>query len=254
MNRSQHIPLQAVEIEINHACNRACSYCPNSIQERKTKGSMSKQLYQLVLEQLKQVQFSGRVSYDFYNEPMLHPDLAEFVLMTKEALPKSNVHLYTNGTLLTEERFKLLINSGVDKIIATRHENDMNDSSYAFEQVYQGLTIPLRAKVDYRTHKELTLVNRGGLLKQISATGLPLTPCFIPSHMLTITVDGRVLSCFEDFNENLVFGDLKSESLVDIWHKDSFVQFRKNLQMGLRHLHSPCHECSRQNALPPFDV
>jgi radical SAM protein with 4Fe4S-binding SPASM domain len=251
---SQNIPLQAVEIEINHACNRSCSYCPNSIQERKTKGTMSKELYLLILDQLKRVNFSGRISYDFYNEPMLHPELAEFVLMTKIALPKSKVHLYTNGTLLTEEKFKLLIESGVDKIIATRHENDMNDANYVFEKVYQELPIHLKAKVDYRTHNELILVNRGGLLKQISATGLGLTPCFIPSHMLTITVDGRVLSCFEDFNENLIFGDLKSENLIDIWHKDTFTQFRKNLQKGLRHLHSPCQECSRQNALPPFDV
>jgi hypothetical protein len=44
--------LQAVEIEINHACNRKCSYCPNSVEERKTKGRMSRELYLSIIEQV----------------------------------------------------------------------------------------------------------------------------------------------------------------------------------------------------------
>ena len=38
-----------VEIEINHHCNRRCSYCPNAITERKTKGQMSLEFFKKII-------------------------------------------------------------------------------------------------------------------------------------------------------------------------------------------------------------
>ena len=211
--------LQAVEIEINHACNRKCSYCPNSLEERKTKGRMSRELYSRILENLAEISFAGRLSYDFYNEPLLHPDLPYFVEKTKQKLPGVEVHLYSNGTLLTEEKFHQLLNVGVDLFIITRHEEDMNKAHYAFDEVFSRMLPEQKAKVRYRNHTDLHLVNRGGLLTHLGAEGLPLHPCHLPSHMMTITVDGRILSCFEDFREEKVFGDLKSQKLIDIWQE-----------------------------------
>ncbi len=250
----EKIPLQAVEIEINHACNRSCSYCPNAIAERKTKGIMSVETYQLVLDNLKDVGFAGRISYDFYNEPMLHPQFPGLVKMTKEQLPLSKIHLYSNGTLMTKARLEGLFEAGIDQMVITRHEHDEFSQAYVFDDVYNQLDVEQKKKIIYKSYKDLHLVNRGGLLKHISADGLQLAPCYIPSHMLTVTVDARVLSCFEDFHENLIFGDLKKEKLIDIWQKDSYKLFRANLQKGLRHLHAPCKDCSRKESLPPFDT
>lgn len=245
--------LQAVEIEINHACNRSCSYCPNSISERLTKGIMTLAAYQIVLNNLAEFDFAGRISFDFYNEPLLNPNLSEFVKMTKQQLPKTQIHLYSNGTLLTEAKTMALFANGVDRLVITKHEEDEFSKKFVFDAVYNSLNEELRNKVLFKSYKDLHLVNRGGLLKHISSHGLDLHPCFIPSHMLTVTVDLRVLSCFEDYNENLIFGDLKQEKLIDIWNKDSYKLFRGNLQKGLRHLHMPCRNCSRKEALPPFN-
>lgn len=245
--------LQAVEIEINHACNRNCSYCPNSIAERITKGMMTTDSYQIILNNLVEINFEGRISFDFYNEPLLNPHLPEFVKMTKKQLPKTQIHLYSNGTLLTETKTLALLNSGVDRLVITKHEEDEFSETYVFDAVYNSLSELMKNKIDYKSYKELHLVNRGGLLKHIGQKGLALHPCFIPSHMLTVTVDLRVLSCFEDYHENLIFGDLKLEKLIDIWDKDSYKLFRGNLQKGLRHLHTPCRDCNRKEALPPFN-
>lgn len=245
--------LQAVEIEINHACNRSCSYCPNSIAERLTKGMMTTAAYQIILNNLAEFNFAGRISFDFYNEPLLNPQLLDFVKITKQQLPKTQIHLYSNGTLLNEIKTLALLNSGVDRLIITKHEEDEFSKTFVFDVVYKSLSEDLKMKVNYKSYKDLHLVNRGGLLKHIGKSGLDLYPCFIPSHMLTITVDLRVLSCFEDYNENLVFGDLKQEKLIDIWEKDSYKLFRGNLQKGLRHLHTPCRDCNRKEALPPFN-
>lgn len=251
----QKIPdLQAVEIEINHACNRRCSYCPNSVEERKTKGRMSRELYLSIVEQLAGISFSGRISYDFYNEPLLHPDLLYFVEQTKIRLPDVSIHLYSNGTLLSEEKFKALSSAGIDLFVITRHEEDIGKDQYTFAKVFDQLTADQKLKVRYRDHTDLHLVNRGGILTHLGKDGLPLHPCHLPSHMLTITVDGRILSCFEDFREEQVFGDLKTQKLIDIWETPSYISFRKDLKRGLRHLHSPCRNCNRKEVLPPFGV
>lgn len=250
----QSIPLQAVEIEINHACNRECTYCPNSIAERKTKGFMSTEIYQKILDNLSLINFQGRVSYDFYNEPLLHPQISKFIALTKKQLPGSKLHIYTNGTLLTEKKLLELLESGVDLFVVTRHEQDENSDTYKFAGLLPTLSFGIQQKISYRSYKDLTLVNRGGILKHIASDGLNFAPCHIPSHMLTVTVDGRVLSCFEDFHETLIFGDLKTENIIDIWEKKSYTNFRNDLRRGLRHLHSPCNKCNRKQALPPFDV
>lgn len=245
--------IQAVEIEINHACNRSCSYCPNSISERRTQGMMNTADFQIILNNLTEINFSGRISFDFYNEPLLNPLLPEFVKMAKTQLPETIIHLYSNGTLLSKIKTEMLLTIGVDLLIVTKHEEDENSDKYIFDATYNSLESNLKEKVKFKSYRDLHLVNRGGLLKHIAEGGLDLHPCFIPTHMLTVTVDLRILSCFEDFNENLIFGDLKSEKLIDIWEKDSYKLFRRNLQRGLRHLHTPCKDCSRSEALPPFN-
>src|SRR5689334_19415572 len=104
----------SVEIEINHDCNRACAYCPNSKHERAEKGRMDRELFLRLMEQLRKIDYRGRISYHFYNEPLLSPDLEKFVACTKEHLPQAWIEIYTNGTLLNETRLSGLFKSGVD--------------------------------------------------------------------------------------------------------------------------------------------
>lgn len=244
--------LQAVEIEINHACNRKCSYCPNSIMQRKSKGMMSLDLFQVIIDNLVDINFNGRLSFDFYNEPTLHPQLDNFVKLVKQRLPDVSVHLYSNGTLINHEKFTSLKNVGVDFFIITQHEEDINSAAYAFADVYSTLSEDSKSSVKFRQHKQINLSNRGGILKHISTENLNLTKCSLPSHMLTITVSGNVLACFEDYEENLTFGNLTKEKLIDIWHKPEYTSFRDELNKGLRHRYKPCKECNRREALPPF--
>ncbi len=243
--------LQAVEIEVNSACNRSCSYCPNSIETR-GREVMSEEVYDLILCRLKEISFSGRLSFNFYNEPLLHHRLEVFVRKTKDVLPEVKIHLYSNGTLLTKEKFDLLDAAGVDRFMVTRHEMEMN-REYVFEKTFRHLSSSQVKKVVYKNFDEIKLFNRGGFLPHLGDQGLPLHPCFLPTHVMIITVDGQVLPCFEDFKEKKVFGNLRAHTIKEIWENETYVQFRKDLQRGLRHLHDPCRKCNRSDVLPPFD-
>lgn len=246
--------LKAVEIEINSHCNKACSYCPNSIEERIEKGSMDPILFERIIDQLVQADFKGKVCYDFYNEPTLCKHLDSFVSLTKKKLPKSEIHLYSNGSLLTRERFLKLYELGVTHFIITKHEDEGEDNKpYLFEQTFKDLEEDLKNIVRLRTHKDLHLTNRGGSLEHIKINQLDISTlsCFIPSFMLTITVLGNVIPCFEDYFQKNQMGNIKEESLETIWNKPAYKKMRNALMLGARHKFEVCAKCNRLEVRPP---
>lgn len=199
------------------------------------------------MNELRDMKFCGRISYDFYNEPMLHSNLEEVVKKTRYFLAGSSIELYTNGTLLSLSRFKSLLHSGVSRFIVTKHEADL---VHQFEKTYSKLSKDEQSKVEYRRYTDIKLTNRGGILKHLGSSGQFLLPCYIPSFVMTVTVSGNILPCFEDFNESLVMGNLADSSLFDIWNSPKYREFRLLLRQGQRHRFVPCRDCNRTQALP----
>ncbi len=235
-----------VEIEINHHCNRTCSYCPNSVAERKEKGEMDRVLFTKLMQQLKDINYSGIISYEFYNEPMLAKDLDWYIQTTREFLPNCKIDFYSNGTLLTKEKFYKLLKFGVNRFLITKHENEDN---YIFDTVYMDLEDQHKSMVIFKSYKELKLTNRGGTVDAGPKGTAHLTPCFIPNFLLVVTVSGNVLPCFEDFHEENIMGNINDTHLIDIWKNESFQKFRNNLKLGKRHAQSPCDKCNRTQVL-----
>lgn len=238
----------AIEIEINHNCNRSCSYCPNSLFEREEKGEISLDLYKRLMKQLKEFGFKGRVSYDFYNEPLLCSNLDTIVKMTREHLKDVNIELYTNGTLLTKERICSLIEYGVSNFIVTKHEGI---DRYLFDDVYKNLDFETQEKIFYRKYQDVILTNRGGLLENVGeAVESALLPCYVPSSVVSVTVLGNVLPCFEDYHQVNVMGNISENHIMDIWNCDRYREFRDMLKKCQRHKYQTCNKCNRLNVRP----
>jgi radical SAM protein with 4Fe4S-binding SPASM domain len=209
---------------------------------------MSIEIYEELISQLKELEYEGRISYDFYNEPTLSPHLENYIMMAKSALPKTNIELYSNGTLISLDRFQRLNAAGVDKFIITKHEGL---GTYIFEETMTKLSEEELSKVQYREFTELRLTNRGGVLPGIPfETEAVNLPCMIPSMMLTITVNGNVVPCFEDFYQKNQMGNIMEKKIKDIWLSDDYVSFRKKLFFGKRAEFEACKNCSRLEVLP----
>ncbi|MFP5490947.1 MAG: radical SAM/SPASM domain-containing protein [Bacteriovoracia bacterium] len=234
--------LKMVEIEINHHCNRACSYCPNSVAERIEQGEMEPALFEKIMQQLVEINYKGSISYMFYNEPLLSKDLNRFVQMTRQYLPTNDIHLYTNGTLLTLDKFRALYKDGVTRFFVTKHEGVKN---YVFDKVYEELNENEKFAVLFKSFRDLKLTNRGGAVKAGPPEPVQLTACFIPQFLAVITVLGNVLPCFEDFHEKNIMGNVGETHLRDIWMNQKFQNFRQSLKLGLRHTQDPCDKCNR---------
>lgn len=233
----------AVEIEINSDCNMACPYCPNSKAERVEKGRMEKSLFIEILNQLKSIEYNGRISYHFYNEPTLSPDLEEFVSLTKEYLPNARIDLFSNATLLDKNKIESLVEKGVDKFSLTKH---FRADTKAFESALEEVSPENKGLIRYQTYKDITLTNRGGSLNiKNQNMKMPLTlPCFIPRCALVVTVKGNVVPCYEDYFQKHVMGNVKDTHLADIWNSDSYVNYRNKLGLGQRSEFDVCKDCN----------
>jgi 2-deoxy-scyllo-inosamine dehydrogenase (SAM-dependent) len=225
--------LSTVELEVNSRCNRACPYCPVSILPvPKAPRYIDRVVLSRVLAELREIEFDGRFSFHFYNEPLLNKDLEEIVRQVRAALPAAKLTLYTNGDLLTEDRYHALIEAGIDLLFVTSHSLKVH---------------PERPKQEVHFPKELTLTNRGGILTDLpgpSAETLA-APCFAPAEMLIVTVTGEVVQCYEDARRENVMGNLVTQSLHEIWHGEEFVRLRHALAAGNRAgAAAICQKCS----------
>jgi radical SAM protein with 4Fe4S-binding SPASM domain len=52
--------------------------------------------------------------------------------------------------------------------------------------------------------------------------------CKHPWMSMTIKSNGEAVMCMEDFNNEIILGDAKKESLLDIWNGEQYKRFREN--------------------------
>jgi cyclic pyranopterin phosphate synthase len=207
-----------VEIEVNSRCNRRCVYCPNSVPGfASTEQHMSAELFERVILELGEIEFSGRLSFHFFNEPLLRRDLESLIAWARPRLPLAYFVIYTNGDLLTESRYSALLEAGVDHFLVTRHDFD------AFqERPFQFVQHP----------HNFTLSGRGGTVAH-SAEPLEIG-CFAPMEMLNVAVNGDVVLCHEDAEKHHVMGRFTTQTLHEIWFGEPFEAFRRPLEQGDR--------------------
>lgn len=233
----------AIEIEINSNCNMSCTYCPNSGHERLEQGDMSPEQFEKIMVQLKEIDFKGRVSYHFYNEPLLSKNLNAFVKMTREYLPDCVIVIYSNGTLLTKSKLEDLFSIGVTSFYITKHEDVKK--GYVFSKTYESLSEDFKKRIHYQGFNEIDFSNRAGLLDDIGSKDVSAIPCFLPLYLVVITLKGDVLPCYEDFYQKLSMGNINEDSLLNIWNSEKYVNFRNTLKnKNGRKTNDVCKNCS----------
>lgn len=225
--------LRVVEFEANSRCNRKCSYCPVSILPKPDAPTfMPEEVVDRMIVELQRIEYAGRISYHFFNEPLIRKDLEEIIQRLKNDLPNAEQVLFTNGDLLTETRYQSITDAGIDFIVVTSHS---------------GKTHPDRPNQYVQFPKELELTNRGGTLEHLpSVTADTLSkPCFAPSEMLIVTASGDVVLCYEDAKRRTNYGNILTDSIEDIWMNPNRVEIRRSLEIGDRaNAEEICRSCT----------
>lgn len=208
-----------VELEVNAHCNRRCGYCPNAFPEhRRPAELMATSLFERVVGMLGRVEFSGRLSFHLFGEPLLRDDLEDLIAWARPRLRMAYFVLYTNGDFLDDARYESLLAAGMDRFKVTRHGWDE--------------TFPERPFQSVRHPNHFTVSGRGGVVARESA---PLDiACHAPSEMLIVAFNGDVLLCHEDASRRHVMGNLAKQDLENVWGSPRFQAVRRSLEAGRR--------------------
>lgn len=237
-----------VTIETSTICNRRCSYCPNSVFDRglpKNERRMNKKLFQKIIDDLSSINFCGHLSLHGFNEPLLDDRLPDLIKYAGKILPQVEILITSNGDFLGPDKYDELVSAGVDRFFISEHEAD-SQKNKKFKQNMKNLSAYLEKHPDRRVpvkYKIMTtdtsLQNRGGLVK---VKKIDNPRCLWPDKMLTIDVNGNVILCCNDYHSSVVFGNLRTKSIAEIWNSDSYKKIRKELENHIFKL-DICKKC-----------
>ena len=144
------------------------------------------------------------IFFHVFNEPTIDPRLYWLIQYVRERLPGIKPRLVTNGWYMNEELACELFDIGLDY---------MEISGYGRKE--------MKRLEQLGKHPKVKLVKAflyGWMLNPQGRKGWK--PCFAPLDDLTIRASGNVGLCCLDYREQVVFGNVKQESLLSILERE----------------------------------
>lgn len=105
-----------IHLELTNQCNFSCEFCPDRLITR-PRGNMDVRMIHRVLEEIAAENLTRVVCFHVMGEPTLHPHLLEAVQKAVDL--GLDVHLTTNGWLLSDQLMRSLLEADTRTIIAS---------------------------------------------------------------------------------------------------------------------------------------
>lgn len=224
-----------VEIETYNRCNGVCDFCPVSKNnEKREEKWMDEELFHSIINQLAELNYAGRLALFSNNEPFLDERILEFHRFARQKLPLARMHLFTNGTVLTLEKFievikyldELIIDNYNQELNLNKHSKEIADYCEEHPKLKQKVTIVLR-----KPHEILS--TRGGdAPNRCEMPTYDKVKCVLPFKQMIIRPDGKVSLCCNDPYGKCTLGDLSKSSIMDVWNGKAYENVRNLLLQG----------------------
>lgn len=270
-----------LQIEVSGYCNAKCNFCPYATIKRE-KGFMSMDLYTKILDEASlsadkfaEVQLTG------LGESLLDKCLEERLSYARKKLPASRRGIYTNGTLLTPERFDSLADAGLNYLVISlnamsKEQRQKRMKLDDWDLVNRNIIYAFggRHRVDLEIHgiaspgemrgeEKVNFYNRFGdardggvglLIEEGNWSGdnrdvrpdFDRTKCCSRAiRQLNIMWNGIVTTCCFDPYGKQVFGDLNKQTLQEVYASKEYVQFREDHWNDRADKHDICKGCNR---------
>lgn len=199
------------QIEISNRCNLTCSYCPHPNQDRE-QGLMSWPTFEKSIELL--IHCGQRTAYlHNFGEPLLHPDLVEFVRHCSTRGVSAS--FFTNGVLLGHDALRRLADAGLRFLCLSEHtKGEFNKVRTLVEDG----GYPIEIRDTFRPERR-TLHSWAGQVRARHADddgdGITLGPCIFQRHDAAVVLwDGRINVCCIDADGKQTRGTVE-DFLVD---------------------------------------
>jgi radical SAM protein with 4Fe4S-binding SPASM domain len=255
-----------VHLETRTKCSGRCSFCLAAVAtDPRNDELMSMDLFLKIINDLKTINYNNRLSLYNNNEPLLDSRIFELVKISRRELPKSFIEIKTNGRSLTFDKLVELFNSGLDYLYINDYVDEESYKKKFFSKRVEELqkeiinsrrfkgknedhsieriSIALRFEGEVLNSRAGTAPNRKDVLSNSCQWKPKQLLCFRPFEMITINPNGYVALCSEDLLFKEVIGDVKKDTIKDIWMSDKYFLVRDNLLQGNRDCKSTCSKC-----------
>ena len=256
-----------VYFELRTKCNGQCSFCAASIQnETRLDSIMSFDLYKKAIVELAEINYKGAIAFHVNSEPLLVKNIEEYISFARQHLKDSWIQILSNGKSLNSINGKKIIDAGIDELSLNIYNDDLkaelpkNIKKFEKEVLHklfnknQILTgheekRPKGKFIKYNIFKRLLteiLHSRAGTSpnKKINK---PLVEergfCEFPFQQFNVTANGNVSQCCCDLYFDSDMGNIKFQSLKEIWFGEKFMDLRKKLISGDRQSNPLCSKC-----------
>jgi len=231
----QGMPLfSRVEIETINRCNGSCTFCPvNKNDDPRKPEKMTDELFDKIINELHDLDYSGDIGLFANNEPFLDKRLEVFAKKTRELLPGARIEIYSNGTLIELERFIKII-PYLDLLVIDNYNDKLKWHDTVKDIMEYLKQHPEHAsKVSIRMRKETALMStRGGQApNNKKKKALPIS-CLLPFYHFYIRPDGKVGLCCVDALAKHTLGDVSQDSLKDVWFSETYKKVRERIRQG----------------------
>lgn len=260
-----------VEIEIHSFCNRQCSFCGNSLIDRRShRVLMDPRLYSKIIDDLAEIDYRGVIWYSRYNEPCSDREL--FLDRLREArakLPQALLQTFTNGDYITAEYIEAMRDAGLNRLsIMTYLDKNQEPSFENFSSTMLRRVEKLGVAWSHEQPNRIRLAidgidatynfddflktgtNRGGALETGNIVQR-VAPCTIPITDVYIDHNGSMVPCcdirsdYEPHKNMVVYTLTPDNSIFEGYANSRLVQWRRTLaRFGTKDF--PCESCCRR--------
>lgn len=245
-----------IHIETRSKCNGLCGFCPASATTDKRKDIyMPDEFIKKIINELHELNYPNRLSFYNNNEPFLDERIFKIIKLARNKLPKTYLELKSNGKVLTTKNILRIFNFGLDML----YINDYS-SNGQFNKNIQEIRKDLKRIRRFKGHlkgdqyfNRIKISLRGlNIIKRTRAgnspnkqyKGKPMQKaCFRPFEMMTINPKGDVSVCSEDFYCTINMGNIRKQTLFEIWTSKEWNDLRNKLLIGDRSCTDACSKC-----------
>jgi radical SAM protein with 4Fe4S-binding SPASM domain len=201
-----------------------------------------------------------------YGDPLLDKNIPEAVkILTRRGVPSyfscNPANINVERTLETFENGLAYVKYSIEAVDDERHKQVRgSESNYtdAYRKILE--VLELKAKRNLQTKLVITMLNLGKswqledfakLQKAFEGTGayvylksqdqqwyednkIPTASihwtefCQFPWSSMTIKSNGQAVECVEDFNNEIILGDARTQTLEEIWNGEPYRKFRND--------------------------
>ncbi len=243
---SRNLPLFSnIQIETYNRCNGLCDFCSVSVHnESRPEQKMEMSLFYKIIEDLSKLDYRGQLALYSNNEPFLDDRIMYMHEYARKKVPNARMYLFTNGTLLTLDKFIQLMEY-LDELIIDNYNQELKlipNSVKIKEYCEEHLELISKVTISLRKPKEILAARGGDAPNRHERVSYEGTTCVNPFAQMIVRPDGKVSLCCNDPLGKNTLGDLTQSSLTEVWYGEEFTRVRKLIKKG-RQFWPHCKYC-----------